>query len=300
MIENRDSNGVLFPDVFREEGGTWLMPVVAPNLETTLWPVRHSNEGFINFLDIAQLRQREKELRQNQQRLESFNEDLQELVAERTKQVCQLVSEVLITEQKVRDSVSQLLHDDLQQILVGIQMKIQTIRQMLPNSDDQLLQEHMQDLHGTIDLALDVTRQVAVDLGPPILLNEDFMELLDWLAGLMNKRYELKVELKGSVKSDSLKDEVSSFLFQTVRELLFNVVKHARVSEAQVEVSDADGRLTIVVSDYGQGFDVANLTQQPNSLGLFNIRRQLELFGGQFHIESEVGLGTRAVIVMIL
>jgi signal transduction histidine kinase len=297
MIENRVANKVLFPDVIREEGGTWLMPG-APNLETSLWPVRHSNEGFINFLDIAQLKQSEEKLLQNQQRLESLNEDLTELVAERTKQVCQLVSEVLITEQKVRESVSQLLHDDLQQILVGIQLKTHTIRQMLPTSDP-LLQECMQELREAIDHAFAVTRQVAVDLRPPILLNEDFMELLNWLARLMNKRYGLTVELKGTVQLNDLKDEVSSFLFQTVRELLFNVVKHARVSQAQVEVSEAGGRLTIVVSDYGQGFDAA-ASRQPNSLGLFNIRRQMELFGGQFHIESQVGLGTRAVVVMIM
>jgi hypothetical protein len=128
MIENRVANMVLFPDVIREEGGTWSMPG-ASNLETSLWPLRRSNEGFINFVDIAQLQEREEELRQNQQRLESLNEDLVELVAERTKQVGQLVSEVLITEQKVRESISQLLHDDLQQILVSIQLKSHTIRQ---------------------------------------------------------------------------------------------------------------------------------------------------------------------------
>jgi signal transduction histidine kinase len=157
----------------------------------------------------------------------------------------------------------------------------------------------MQDLLRAVDLAFDVTRQVAVDLTPPILMHQDLMELLNWLARLMNKRYGLTVELKGTVQLNWLKDEVSSFLFKTVRELLFNVVKHARVCKALVEVSDADGRLTIVVSDYGQGFDSAALMQQPSSLGLFNIRRQIELFGGQFQIESQPGLGTRAVVVVI-
>jgi signal transduction histidine kinase len=275
MIENRVANMVLFPDVIREEGGTWPMPG-ASNLETSLWPLRRSNEGFINFVDIAQLQEREEELRQNQQRLESLNEDLVELVAERTKQVGQLVSEVLITEQKVRESISQLLHDDLQQILVSIQLKSHTIRQMLPTSDDQLLQERMQDLHRAVDLAFDVTRQVAVDLTPPILMHQDLMELLNWLARLMNKRFGLTVELKGTVQLNWLKDEVISFLFQTVRELLFNVVKHAGVSQSQVEVSDTGGRLNIVVSDSGQGFDAAASSRQPNSLGLFNIRGQSE------------------------
>jgi two-component system NarL family sensor kinase len=57
-------------------------------------------------------------------------------------------------------------------------------------------------------------------------------------------------------------------------------------------------RLSIAVSDSGEGFDTAITMQQPSSLGLFNIRRQLELFGGQFQIESQPGLGTRAVVVV--
>lgn len=256
------------------------------------------NEAVLNFLEIGRLRQSEEELRQNQQRSESRIKELKELVATRTEQIRQLASEVLIAEQKVREAVSQLLHDELQQILVCIKINLVAIGQIQP-IDEQLLQEHLQELCEATDLAIAVTRQVASDLKPPILLNEDFMELVQWLVKVMNKRFGLAVEVKGTVRPSWLKGEVSSFLFQTLRELLFNVVKHAGVNEAWVEITEECGRLTIAVSDYGQGFDSAALMQQPSSLGLFNIRSQIELFGGQFHIESHPGLGTRVVIVII-
>jgi signal transduction histidine kinase len=123
------------------------------------------------------------------------------------------------------------------------------------------------------------------------------MEALDFLAALMEKMYGLKVALKGAQLSTMPKEEVGNLLFQIVRELLFNVVKHAGVNQAQVEVAQEGDRLSIIVSDDGQGFDAIESMQQNNSLGLFTIRRRVELFGGQFHIESQAGQGTRVAVV---
>jgi signal transduction histidine kinase len=154
-------------------------------------------------------------------------------------------------------------------------------------------------------LALDVTRQVSVDLKPPVLLNEDFMDSLKWLAATMTKRYGLTVALKGALRPGWPGHEVSILLFQTVRELLFNVVKHAGVKQAQVEVTEEASylRLLVEVSDEGQGFDVAAvMAQRPErgGIGLVSIRNRLELLGGQFHIESQPGRGTRATVVVLV
>ena len=72
------------------------------------------NESAINFVDIGQFKQSEGEMRQNQQRLELVNEELNDLVAGQTEQIRQLASEVLLTGHQVRTAISQLLHDDLQ------------------------------------------------------------------------------------------------------------------------------------------------------------------------------------------
>lgn len=253
--------------------------------------------GYINFVDVTSLKQTEAKLLQKQEQLESLNEDLVKLVAERTEQVRQLASEVLIAEQKVQEAVSQILHDDLQQVLFSIQIQTDMLHSSLPVSEHVLL-DQIQEIRNGVNLAFQVTRQVVVDLTQPFLLHQNFMEALDFLAALMERMYGLKVTLKGSHLSIRPKEEVSNLLFQIVRELLFNVVKHARVNQAQVEVAQEDGRLSIVVSDNGQGFSVVDSMQPRNSLGLFTIRRRVKLFGGQFHIESQADQGMRVAVVM--
>ena len=259
----------------------------------------------ITFLDITQLKETEARLLQSQQQIEWLTHKLDKVVVEQTERVRRLASEVLITEQKVQSRISQILHDDLQQTLVSIQRQVRMINDMLP-AGENTLQEHIQGLREAADLAFDVTRLVAVDLQPPIFLHEDFMMSLIWLAEVMSQRHGLIVELKGRLRPGWPGQEVCILLFQTVRELLFNVVKHAGVKQATVEVSEGPDcqHLIIEVSDQGKGFDVADALASPlpdrGGLGLVSIRNRLELLGGRFDIESQPGKGTRATIVVLV
>lgn len=256
----------------------------------------------ITFSDITRLKETESRLKQSQQQIESLTEKWETRVVEQREQVRRLVSEVLITEQKTQQAIAQILHDDLQQVLFSLQMQTDDISRML-SGNEQLLLDRLWKLREAVDLAFNITRQVAVDLKPPVLPSENFTESLDWLVALMKGRYGLEVELKITLQSSWPGQEVNILIYQTIRELLFNVVKHAGVKQAQVEVVADDGCLNITVSDRGQGFDVAaamTASRHQGGLGLFSIRNQIELFGGQFTIESRAELGTRATITVLV
>jgi len=262
----------------------------------------YMNGVVINFVDITRFKQTEEKLRQKQQQLESVNKNLEELVAERTEQVRRLASEVMIAEQRVQQAVSQILHDELQQILFSIEIQTAMLHSALPASEQALL-DQTQEIRNTVNLAFQTTRQMAIDLVPPLWLHPNFLESLDFLVAFMEKQYGLKVELKRPQLSNDPREEVSNLLSQIVRELLFNVVKHAGVNQATVEVFEEDGHLRVEVLDHGQGFDMAAAmteVRQGSSLGLASIRNRLELFGGQFHIESQVGQGTRVAVATLI
>jgi two-component system, chemotaxis family, CheB/CheR fusion protein len=259
----------------------------------------------ITFFEITRLKETEAKLLESQEQIDGLTLKLNIVLTDHVERVRRLAAEVLITEQKVQHSVSQLLHDELQQILFSIQMQTDLIHQMLPTGD-QLLHERLQELREAAALAFDVTRQVAGDLKPLVSWNGNFIESLNWLAATMKKRHGLTVEVKGTLQPGSPAPEVGVLLFQTVRELLFNVVKHAGVNEALVEVTEEASQLRLIVdvSDGGRGFDVAaTMTSLPvdrGGLGLLSIRNRLELLGGRFHIESQPDQGTRATIVVLL
>ena len=85
-----------------------------------------------------------------------------------------------------------------------------------------------------------------------------------------------------------------ALLFRAVREMLTNVVKHARVREASVSLHREGGKLTVVISDQGAGFDPARLKsyEAAKGFGLFSVREQILRLGGTFEATSSPGRGT--------
>ena len=92
---------------------------------------------------------------------------------------------------------------------------------------------------------------------------------LEWLSRWMSDKHGLKIELVMQMDAPVLTEDVKLLLFESVRELLLNVVKHARTHSARVSLSQEDERsLQIVVSDNGVGFDPARAVANDGNFGL--------------------------------
>src|SRR5262249_5632655 len=118
-----------------------------------------------------------------------------------------------------------------------------------------------------------------------------------WLADWTGHQYGLRVEVSADPLADSVLKDVRTLLFESVRELLFNVVKHAGVARVCVNLArTGDNELLITVVDEGIGFDPTTLADRAKAgqagWGLFSIRERLTLLGGRFEIDSAPGRGT--------
>lgn len=239
------------------------------------------NGVVITLVDITRQKQTEMALR-------AAESNLEQQVQERTAQVRQLASELIASEQTVRQRIAQSLHDDLQQTLYASKVQIQFLREEFGEKAE------LKTMEKTISHALDLTRKVTLELSPPVLEEEGLTEGLNWLAKHMRELYGLRVEVKSNDHPDTATKEQRVLVYQIVRELLFNVVKHAGVQEAEVGLQESDEGLTVLVSDYGRGFDVTEKTAEANaSFGLRSIHERLQLFDGRADIESKPGAGTR-------
>jgi two-component system CheB/CheR fusion protein len=165
------------------------------------------------------------------------------------------------------------------------------------------------DIEKQLDEVLEITRHLSIDLSPPILQDEGLSQAIGWLAGQMRQRYSLAIELQADGPFMIPNEELQVLLFNCVRELLFNVVKHAEASRAVVVLEWLDEILRIQVNDDGKGFPAKVEEQQPAeemspeenlqlSFGLPSLRHQLSLFDGQMEIQSEPGAGTRVNIIV--
>ncbi len=251
-------------------------------------------------LDITDAKTTEVALRELTQKLEQRVEERTSEVRAQSEQMRRLASELTLAEQRERHRLAQILHDDLQQLLYSLQLKLSFFRRVA--GDLPKLNTLVAQLDELLKRAIDTTRTLSVDLSPPVLAGEGLSDAIVWLALQMEELHNLKVDVSGEAPKSVGSHDLQVLLFQLVRELLFNIVKHAGVSEATVDLSHDNQRLTIVVSDEGAGFETDSLGIPPakGGFGLYSIRERLPLFGGDLTITSSPGNGTQATITLSL
>ncbi len=238
-------------------------------------------------------------------RLRSESLDLQTLrlegdVASRTEQARALTSDLVLAEQRERSRISQLLHDELQQQLYALQMLAHGVLRQA--GADAPYAAELQELYDLTKASLKMTRTLVSELSPAVLQAEGLGPALGWLADYMRERHDLTVTLTGVRRIPELPEALGVLVFQCVQELLFNVVKHARVGRAGVTVRVFSDRLLLEVWDEGRGFALPPETvlsgppRQGGGFGLGSVRRRLEPFGGSVLFASVPGSGTRVTL----
>ncbi|WP_171183184.1 PAS domain S-box protein [Alienimonas chondri] len=206
----------------------------------------------------------------------------------RADQLAHLTSELTIAEQRERRRLADVLHEHLQQLLFAARLQVSQVARKFEGRSSDRLQESAR----TIEEAIELCRTLAVDLSPPVLHQFGLAAGLEWLVPRERERYGLEVRLEVAPDARSgEREDTRTLLFQAASELLFNVVKHSGVREAEMTLNrtSADG-FVLTVSDRGKGFDpnsiFDNRADEPLGTGLLAIRERLTQLGGTFEIAS--------------
>lgn len=223
---------------------------------------------------------------------------LNEKLDHRADQLQELALELTNTEHRKRRRIAETIHDELQQMLVGAQMKL-NIMKMEPETDS-IQEQKLDEIEKIITDTLDVARTLSYELAPPVLQYGNLTGTLQWLAEHMKEEYNLDTRFSVEHPDLDVNESLRVFLFQSVRELLFNVVKHAGILNVELKVEECNNRIMIKVSDSGKGFDPDVLRMKggkSGGFGLFSISERLDLLGGWLDIESQLGFGSRFTLV---
>ncbi len=247
--------------------------------------------------DVDDRKQAEKALQRSRDELEiKIQERTAELVMlledlEKSRdELRKLASELFLAEERERKRIAGILHDEIAQTLAAAKMRID----MLQSTVDDESRENIREAKELLVESIRETRALMNDLGNPLLFEIGVKAACESLADRMMARHPIQI---GCNIRDSLKDlepDVKVILFQVIRELLNNVVKHSNAGSAHVMIDIEDGRVSAEVRDDGLGFDPKMLgaPTAEGGFGLFSIRERLMAFHGSLRIESTPGTGT--------
>jgi len=248
--------------------------------------------------------ERTADLAESEAHLETVNQSLERRVIERTAEVQRLADqlralavELTQAESRERRRLAAVLHDHLQQLLVSAQIQLGLVRR----ADAGSIRSTVQGIESIIKEAVTAARSLAVELSPPVLDQAGLAAALAWLAKRMEEKDFFKVHVLADHDAEPAMEEVRSLLFESVRELLLNAVKHSGVQEAGVTMErTGDGWTKVVVEDKGKGFNPSVLQATKASdmgFGLFSIQQRLAYAGGRMELESAPGRGTKVTLL---
>ncbi|MGC3976467.1 MAG: response regulator [Nitrospira sp.] len=257
----------------------------------------HLDDAVTYTLLLRDITERKKVQEQTRQ----WTIELEQRVSERTEELLRsrtrlraLASELTLTEQRERQRLATELHDYLAQLLVFGRMKLSQAKRGNLGPATTLVKE----LDDMLDEALTYTRSLVAQLSPPVLREFGLVVAIKWLAEQM-RRHEMTVTVQCEADLAPVREDQAVLIFQSARELLINVSKHAKTSQASISVWIEKEMLHLCVGDEGIGFDQASTSNIAAPMfGLFSIRERMEALGGRMVVESSPGCGTKITLVV--
>lgn len=226
------------------------------------------------------------------------NEQLERQVAERTAALRRLASEQCLVEARERRAIAEDLHDHLGQSLAFVRARLRQLQGDVVFGGHNAALEELLDL---MDQSIAYTRSLTFELSPPVLYELGLGPALDWLGEQYARKHQLKIAVRDRCRRD-LPDDLRVLFFKSARELLHNVVKHARASRATVDLSCNGDMIVLEVADDGCGFVRASGPDLPRdyTFGLFSLEERLRQLGGRLEIDTTPGAGTRVRLAATL
>ncbi len=208
-----------------------------------------------------------------------------------------IASELALAEERERRRIAADLHDHACQSLALSKMRLQDMLEHETPGDMKALQSICSALNTTIESVRDLT----FDLSSPTLYKFGLEAALEeLLQDKLRGEHRIPYRFSDDGQPKPLSQDMLVLLFQSVRELLINVIKHAQAHEVALDIRRETECIRITVTDDGIGFEVDSVLSSPSrgrSVGLFNIRERLDYIGGTLSIDSNPGRGTRFTLI---
>jgi len=255
--------------------------------------------------------------RREQQRNDRI-EHLRSQVARHSQRVRRIAERLTDAEEEERSRIASVLHDDLQPLIYGAFTQINEWKERLDSGevsaepfsesvsaeeegDGLSVSKRLNQMATQLRQAMSLMRSLVSRIRPPVLHTSTFAETLEWLSVHVEETLGAELDVDVPEGFDVTGRGRRAFLFDAIRETVFNAVRHGEVHTVKVCGRQSEARSHVVVEDTGAGFDPSTLEQQDQGqggFGLSRIQQRLEDLGGELKIDSAPGIGTRITMIL--
>jgi PAS domain S-box-containing protein len=220
--------------------------------------------------------------KENEQRLQQLYDTIRALSAR-----------LINAQEDERRRLSRELHDDLSQQIAALSVGLGNLKRGLPSEQTEARAHCDKIQHRLIDIS-ELVRRISHELHPSILQHSGVAAALRGYCREFEGLSGIRVALQITGDFSGLHQDVALTIFRIVQEALRNIAKHARVSEAEIQLTRSQSEVCLVVADHGAGMPANRLAKA--GLGQVSMRERTSLVNGTMDIESAPGQGTRLTV----
>lgn len=244
---------------------------------------------FINLVKTAmEARRRQYQVRDMLADMNEMNQKLRS----RTELLQKLSLELTQAENRERKRIARILHDDLQQMLASARLRTE----MLFDDVSEATAPKVQTIYDILSQSMQAARNLSHELRPAFMVNGDLAAGLKTLAAQTTADYQFAVRVECSLDGNGVAEDLQTFIYRSVQELLLNCAKHAAAKHVTLDVLRQKNYIVVVMADDGRGFDPGTLSIRGGTqggFGLLGIQERIVALGGAFDVTSELGKGCR-------
>ena len=204
----------------------------------------------------------------------------------------------LVLEERVR--LAREIHDTLAQGFVGISSQLDAVALTLKNHKD-LAAQHLELARKMARHSLTEARRSVMDLRDSALEGQELPAALSEAARQWTAGSPVRVQVDVSGNGRKLPEEMEQNLLRIAQEAVTNTVKHAHANEVRIHLDVKPSRLSMIVADDGEGFEQTEaFSEVGGHFGLLGMRERAERLGGELHLASQPGHGTKVEVTVPL
>jgi PAS domain S-box-containing protein len=233
--------------------------------------------------DITRQRQAEEQLQNYAERLRAMTKQLSEL------------------EEYERRYIAGELHDNVGQNLTVLGINFSRAKVLLNDGKIEEVQSILDDSQMLVEQTTEAIRNIMANLRPPVLEDYGLLAALRWHGDRFASRTEIAITVQGEEPDPRLGIDAEIVLFRIAQEALINIAKHAKAKKVTVKYNAWDGKIYLVITDDGIGFNIAAMSEsvQHSGWGMVMMSERAQSIGGLLDIKSRPGGGTQIVVEVL-